>query len=189
MDLVEIHLLAGWKAERAYRVALEHALREHEEALILVGRWEPVQHHAGPDPRPRPRAAETRAALLAAMAPAPLDVNGHRLAGCIAFLRENFRNDGAEGESVHRLCDDAEALARGAQASAPPPDVEALRAQAIVAGRAVCCTWHPAMLATRTLVHGRMLDVFDARAASASAGAAAIAALAALLLALPTEAP
>jgi hypothetical protein len=33
-------------------------------------------------------------------------------AGVIAFLRGEFRNDGAEGESVHKLCDFFEQLAR-----------------------------------------------------------------------------
>lgn len=38
-------------------------------------------------------------------------VNMDRVAGVIAFLRTTFYNDGAEGESVHRVCADAEALA------------------------------------------------------------------------------
>lgn len=33
-----------------------------------------------------------------------------RLESQIAFVRENFRNDGAEGETVHGLCDTIEQL-------------------------------------------------------------------------------
>lgn len=43
----------------------------------------------------------------------PIDVT--RLRGAIAFLREAWRNDGAEGESVHLVCDDAEALLTAAE--------------------------------------------------------------------------
>ena len=50
--------------------ALADALREHEEAVAKVGAYRSADYWDGPDPRPR--AVETRAALLAAMAPAPM---------------------------------------------------------------------------------------------------------------------
>ena len=34
----------------------------------------------------------------------------NKVNGAVAFLRENFRNDGAEGESVHVACDAVDAL-------------------------------------------------------------------------------
>lgn len=41
--------------------------------------------------------------------------------GALAFCRENFRNDGAEGESVHLLCDVLETLLPTWQCSASGP--------------------------------------------------------------------
>ena len=40
------------------------------------------------------------------------DVNWQKTSGAIAFLRENWRRDGAEGESVWLLCDTVESLFR-----------------------------------------------------------------------------
>lgn len=35
--------------------------------------------------------------------------------GAIALLRESFRNDGAEGESVHLVCDELEGFRKRAE--------------------------------------------------------------------------
>ena len=48
--------------------------------------------------------------LRHAAAPKEKPINIRRLQAQIAFLRENFRNDGVEGETVHAVCNAAEEL-------------------------------------------------------------------------------
>lgn len=52
-----------------------------------------------------------RTPMVEAAATQPVDLDGLELPGLVRFLRENFVNDGAEGESAHRLCMLAERMA------------------------------------------------------------------------------
>lgn len=52
-----------------------------------------------------------------------------RLPGVIAFLRGAWRNDGAEGESVHAVCEDAEQLLTEVRRYRALPAIDALLAE------------------------------------------------------------
>lgn len=70
------------------------------------------------------RAAEAPPERLATTTPRP----EHVVRGAIAFARREWRNDGAEGETVHVLCDELEA--RLPTSSDHYPDIKTLSAKA-----------------------------------------------------------
>jgi hypothetical protein len=99
--------------------SLAEALRQHECALLRVGAAQGMRD-AYPGPDPRPEAAETRAALLAAMAPpAGLDL------GAIEALAEDVARRARLGgafpfDEVRTLAEDVPSLLAALRAGSAP---------------------------------------------------------------------
>ncbi len=84
-----------------------------------------------------------------------------KIDGAVAFLRENWRDDGAEGESVHLLCDEIASLRTALAAAESQRDaaVAVLRevqwnaTRAGVAACPSCGNFHPNIHASNDVDH------------------------------------
>ncbi len=171
--------------------ALAEALRQHEEAVRIVGQWEQANvarpFGTAPDADPRPRAAETRAALLDAMAGLDLDLGPLRAAlGDLDAAYATSPDAMVARAAIHIVIRAARALVAGA-----PPDVETLTREAVealdgmnlrAAARLLC---EEGATPASILAASRWLDLGQEHADERRA----FLALARLLLALPEGAP